>query len=180
MKCIYAYYKVRPLYLRERLGVDNILLPTTAIQTLVRKLIPDNWDGGSGVLPPDLFAVLYQDGFEYSTVSQSNHRESLCEHFNNGGLALGLLFKYSDINTFAGFHWVVLAGMTEKGYWVADSNGAVTKVIPFQTLAKWDTHYLAVNREAGAKKRTMTYRDYAKCYAEGTAWGTKSIFTKSK
>lgn len=119
MSAIYRYYQLslKEFCLRERLGLDKEMLPM-----FLRKLPPKlnkKWReiDLKGTLPPDMFWVLQEDGFdmEWKIAAYESYRAELRRHLKSGHPALALACGYK--------HWVVVVGIDNKGLSIADSSG---------------------------------------------------------
>ncbi len=178
VSAVYKYYQLSPAesYLRERLGVDNTILPIKH-RTLPRKL-KKLLDETKGTLPPDLFSVLYEDGFDvdWRFTSYETYRADLYRHLKAGHPALALVDGI--------VHWVSVVGMDDDGLSIVDSSGYLSP--PGKPRYRYEiTHAYAaerlsgvilVSRRARARAREMTTLDYARQHIAGAAFGLAGVF----
>ena len=174
---IYKFYGLSPrtLRLRDRLGTDHAL----PFWFPKRETI-EPWLGGvdaltAGTAPMDMFAVLYEDGFNFRVMrSGYRHcREALEAHIRRGHPALCLLYAY--------FHWVVVSGYDRDGVWIVDSipneddswSGYPWPRIyrlPHDLFATLEYGLVLVRRRKSARFRQTTHRDYIREYGKGLAF----------
>lgn len=179
MSAVYKYYQLSPTesYLRERLGVDNTILPIKH-RTLPRKL-EKVLSETRGTLPPDLFSVLYEDGFDvdWRCNSFETYRADLYRHLKAGHPALALV----DVVK----HWVVINGIDNDGISIVDSSGYLSP--PGNPRHRYEiTHEHAAERFSGvilvsrgartSAREMMTTLDYARQHIAGAAFGLAGGF----
>jgi ABC-type bacteriocin/lantibiotic exporter with double-glycine peptidase domain len=172
---VYRYYGLSPrdVNLRAYLGTDNNTLPyclplREKLQAWLDRL---GFKLDKGTLPMDMLAVLYWDGFDVRclTGDYAAYRQSLRRHLAQGHPALALAAGLA--------HWVVLAGMDDKGVQVVDSlryldpeGSRYRFTMPHEEFAETVNGVLLVKRRYDAEIRDMTLLDFTREYARGTVF----------
>jgi len=178
MIAIYKYYKlsIEEFCLRERLGVDNNMLPS-CLRTLPKKLIKKFGEIDlTGTLPPDVLSVLHEDGFDVACkfTSYESYRSDLLRHLKAGHPALALVEGI--------VHWVVVVGMDDEGLSIADSSGYLdptgrgrrSYTITHDCAGEKFSGMILVSRGKRARAREMTAIDFVDRHVAGAAFGIAS------
>ena len=122
----------------------------------------------------DLLAVLYWDGFDtaFRTGNYAGYRHDLRRHLAYGHPILALV---ADMT-----HWVVVAGMDDRGVLVLDSLGYIDPegyrhrfTMSHEEFAETVNGVLLVRRRYDAEIRCMTLLDFTREYARGTVFSAR-------
>ena len=173
LKAVYNYYRLGDRNLRVRLGVDHGFLPGLPGRDSLEKFLDDvkagigkyKYADSQGTYPPDMFAVLNEDGFDMETlmVSGSDFRSKIKSHTASGHPALVLI----DWG-----HWIVIAGADSRNVRIVDS----LKDEPYSKPYKWCmdnvSGIILVSRNKKARCRRSN-ADCARGYLQGALFVLK-------
>ena len=173
LMAVYNYYRLGDKDLRSRLGVDHGFLPCLPGRDKLEKFLYEvnagigkyKYSDSRGTSPPDMFAVLNEDGFEMDTLVVSNRdfRNKIKTHTASGHPALALV----DWG-----HWIVIAGADSRGVLIVDS----LRDAPYSKPYKWCSDNISgiilVSRNKKARCRRSN-ADCARGYLQGAMFVLK-------
>ncbi|HMO50110.1 MAG TPA: hypothetical protein PKE26_05255 [Kiritimatiellia bacterium] len=183
-RTIYRFYNLRPrdYGLRHYLGVDHQILPDSMpfrehVQGWMNQMEVDTL----GVLPMDIFAVLYWDGFDTAVLADAfdGYSEELNQHLKRGHPAIGMALPPSG----GQLHWVVISGMDDRGISVLDSCGYCDPleknryryVVPCELVDRVISGIITVSRLQTAGVRRMRDTDFYREYLRGARFGAACL-----
>jgi hypothetical protein len=160
VRAVYNYYRLGDRNLRVRLGVDHGFLPCLPGRDNLEKFFDKikagmgkyKYSDSQGTYPPDMFAVLNEDGFEMRmlTVSDRDFRSSLIGHIASGHPALALV-EWG--------HWIVISGANSKAVRIVDS----LRDAPYSKPYKWCSDNITGIILLSRKKKAKCRRSNAAC-----------------
>lgn len=171
---VYKYYGLSPkeMELRIYLGTDHLLPYTVPCRDQIEEWMGGVDHGLSGTSPMDMFATLWWDGFDLQVAKTNKERytNELREHLSLGHPALCLMHNI--------FHWVVINGYDETGFWIVDSikwtedmweGGPLRRKyrLPCDEFHSLQRGILMVWRQEQAQVRDMRRRDFLRLYWQG-------------
>lgn len=171
LKAVYNYYRLGDRNLRVRLGVDHGFLPGLPGRDSLEKFLDAvkagigkyKYADTQGTYPPDMFAVLNEDGFVMRTliVSDIDFRSKIKRHIADGHPALALI-EWG--------HWVVVSAADSKGVRIVDS----LRDAPYSRPYKWCADNVSGIILVSRKKKTGFSRSNAAC-AQGYLQGAMFV-----
>jgi hypothetical protein len=173
LQAVYNYYRLGDRNLRVRLGVDHGFLPGLPGRDKLEKFLDAvnagigqyKYSDTQGTYPPDMFAVLNEDGFVMETlmVSALDFRDKIKTHTASGHPTLALV-EWG--------HWVVIAGADSRGVRIVDS----LKDEPYSKPYKWCSDNISGIILVSRKKKTRCRCGNADCargYLQGALFVLK-------
>ncbi|MEI6423872.1 MAG: hypothetical protein WCP55_16770 [Lentisphaerota bacterium] len=173
LQAVYNYYRLGDRNLRVRLGVDHGFLPGLPGRDKLEKFLDAvnagigqyKYSDTQGTYPPDMFAVLNEDGFVMETlmVSDLDFRGKIKTHTASGHPTLALV-EWG--------HWVVIAGADSRGVRIVDS----LKDEPYSKPYKWCSDNISGIILVSRKKKTRCRCGNADCargYLQGALFVLK-------
>ncbi len=175
LKAVYNYYRLRCKNLRARLGVDHGFLPCLPGRDKLEKFLYEvkagigkyKYSDSQGTYPPDMFAVLNEDGFKADIVvgASRNFKSRLRKHIASGHPALAVVDWW---------HWAVISGASSKGIWIVDSCRDEPYFMTYKSCSGIINGIILVSR----KKRARCRPSNAACargYLQGALFSMKMV-----
>ncbi|MFZ2657926.1 MAG: hypothetical protein WAX69_23545 [Victivallales bacterium] len=170
---VYNYYRLGDRNLRVRLGVDHGFLPCLPGRDKLEKFLHEvkagigkyKYADAHGTYPPDMFAVLNEDGFKMDTlvVSDIDYRNRLRRHIASGHPAL-VLVEWG--------HWIVISDVNSRGVRIVDSLRTEPYSKPYKWCSDNITGIILVSRKKKARCRRSN-ADCARGYLQGALFVMK-------
>ena len=175
LMAVYNYYRLRDKDLRSRLGVDHGFLPCLPGRDKLEKFLYEvnagigkyKYSDSRGTSPPDMFAVLNEDGFKADIVIGTGRefKSGLRKHIASGHPALAVVDWW---------HWAVISGASSKGIWIVDSCRDEPYFMTYKSCSGTINGIILVSRKKNARRRPGNLA-CARGYLQGALFSMKMV-----